>query len=63
MDNDTTTMSFDEWTAEYGEIPTLEALKAKYPQYAAQPTEDEWERLDEQNQESLERWLASGRQS
>lgn len=65
MDNTLTSveiegMDYDSFTAEYGEVPTLESLKARYPQYASDPDEA-WQALEEQNNESLNRWLSQGR--
>lgn len=49
------TMSFDEWVAEFGEIPTFEALSKRYPQYGPEDEDEMWARLEQENNESLAR--------
>lgn len=65
MDNTLTSveiegMDYESFTEEYGEVPNLESLKARYPMYASDPDEA-WQALEEQNNESLNRWLSQGR--
>lgn len=55
-------MSYEEFSAEYGECPTQEALVRRFPQYSDDP-DSAWEALEQENEESLARWLATGRQS
>lgn len=60
MDNPETTMTFDEFVAEYGSLDERRAsLKATYTQYASDEDVDAW--LDAQNEEATSRSIAQGR--
>lgn len=47
--------AIEEFTEEFGMIPSFEALAARYPQYGPEDEDEMWERLEQENNESLAR--------
>lgn len=48
--------AIEEWTEEFGLIPTFEELSKRYPQYSADP-DAAWQALEDENNESLARQM------
>lgn len=61
MDNPETTLTYDEFCAEYGSPAERRAsLVAQYPQYA-ESEEDAWTRMDAENEAGARGQVAKGR--